>query len=403
MSALTSLRCSPRVPLSCVRCSHSRSRARYRRAGFSSRPRRSSPAGNGPRARRCCGSARIGSRRPDASARARSGGASSTCRGVRSARQSPSRARCCCRTHLLAAVAGRARSWLARDGGPMCALEAPRQRRRGGARQRRSPLEGRPRRRDDRLPGARHARHAPVRRERRSRGNVLDALRAARQVAGSACSGRQARALRLLAGRRCRRLGRRAAATYAPELRLEGAVVGGVLGEPARLPNALFGNFWAGVAVFAVIGYDASTPSFGCATGSRRSVAMPSRRRAAPAWSPGSRSSTPSCVVHEGRPQSHRLGGVAGTPARERPRPGHPRHADLPVPRRVGSDAELQLSAAGARAGGVPAEHPSGSSPCESRALHRWPGRSRWRGTWLAARLRGATLAPGCAPATPAS
>jgi hypothetical protein len=51
--------------------------------------------------------------------------------------------------------------------------------------------------------------------------------------------------------------------TYAPELRIEGAVVGGVLAEPGRLPSTLFGNFWAGLVVAAAIGYDATYPELG--------------------------------------------------------------------------------------------------------------------------------------------
>lgn len=91
--------------------------------------------------------------------------------------------------------------------------------------------------------------------------DVLDAIRAARQVEGTGLAADGPLGIYGYSqGGGAAGSAAEQQPTYAPELRISGAVVGGVLGEPARLPGALFGNFWAGLAVDAVIGYDAAYP-----------------------------------------------------------------------------------------------------------------------------------------------
>ncbi|MBO9531624.1 MAG: hypothetical protein J7513_01465 [Solirubrobacteraceae bacterium] len=89
--------------------------------------------------------------------------------------------------------------------------------------------------------------------------DLLDALRAARQVAGTGLeTDGKLGVFGYSQGGGAVGSAIEQQPSYAPELKITAAVVGGVLGEPARIPNALFGNFWAGVALMAVIGYDSA-------------------------------------------------------------------------------------------------------------------------------------------------
>jgi Secretory lipase len=94
--------------------------------------------------------------------------------------------------------------------------------------------------------------------------NVLDALRAARQVPGTGLAPDGPLGLYGYSqGGGAVGSAVEQQPTYAPELRIEGAVVGGALAEPARLPSSLFGNFWAGLVIAAAIGYDSAYPELG--------------------------------------------------------------------------------------------------------------------------------------------
>lgn len=235
--------------------------------------------------------------------------------------------------------------------------------------------------------------------------NVLDALRAARQVAGTG----------LLADGKLALYGYSQGggavgsaveqrATYSPELRLEGAIVGGVLGEPARLPNALFGNFWSGVAVFAVIGYDAEYPElrlrdwltpFGrdafASTGRSCMESGFPLQYAQMAWfTKGARNPIPS-APWQARLRENTLG--YATP-------------DTPIYQFHGEwDQTLNYNSALRVRARWCARGASVRFATVRVAEHFIAGPAGLDGAarWLAARLRGATLAAGCAPAPLAS